>query len=78
MMTISTIINLMIIKNRVNDHYNIDVHLHYHFFDDAPNTHNFGHHSFFLLIPQRTMEVALKNDIAVVASTIILLGSAEI
>ena len=48
------------------------------FFDDAPNTHNFGHHSFFLLIPQRTMEVALKNDIAVVASTIILLGSAEI
>ena len=54
-MTISTIINLMIIKNRVNDHYNIDVHLHYHFFDDAPNTHNFGHHSFFLLIPQRTI-----------------------
>ena len=77
-MTISTIINLMIIKNRVNDHYNIDVHLHYRFFDDAPNTHNFGNHSLFLLIPQRTMEVALKNDIAVVASTIILLGSAEI
>ena len=35
MMTISTIINLMIIKKRVNDHQNVDVHLHYHFFDDA-------------------------------------------
>ena len=34
-MTISTIINLMIIKKMVNDHQNVDVHLHYHFFDDA-------------------------------------------
>ena len=45
---------------------------------DAPKRQNtyFGNHSFFLVKPQWRMEVAL-NDIAVVASTIILLGSAS-